>query len=74
MEQAARLPLIIDVDTGTDDAVCIAAATLCNEVDILGFSAVCGNVEVDKTSRNTLDLVEFLGHSVPVHVGASKPL
>ncbi len=74
MEQAAKLPLIIDVDTGTDDAVCIAAATLCNEIHILGFSAVCGNVEVDKTSRNTLDLVEFLEHSVPVHVGASKPL
>jgi pyrimidine-specific ribonucleoside hydrolase len=71
---ASRVPLIIDVDTGTDDAVCICAATLCGEVDILGFTAVCGNVGVDRTSRNTLDLVEFLGHPAPVYVGASKPL
>src|SRR5262245_56174430 len=74
VQKASRIPLVIDVDTGTDDAVCIAAATLCSELDIVGFSAVCGNVGVDKTSRNTLDLVEFLGHSAPVHIGASKSL
>jgi inosine-uridine nucleoside N-ribohydrolase len=72
---AARIPLVIDVDTGTDDAVCVISAVSCpSEIDILGFTTVCGNVGVEKTSRNTLDLVEFLGHPAPVYVGAAAPL
>lgn len=70
-----RIPLVMDVDTGTDDAVCIAAATLCSDaIDLVGIAAVCGNVEIEKTARNTLDLVDFLGCDIPVHVGASQPL
>lgn len=70
-----RIPLVMDVDTGTDDAVCIAAATLCSDViDLIGIGTVCGNVEIEKTSRNTLDLLDFLDCDVPVHVGASQPL
>lgn len=75
MTSRPRIPLVMDVDTGTDDAVCIAAATLCGAtVELVGLGAVCGNVEVEKTARNTLDLVDFLGCGAPVHVGASKPL
>ena len=41
MEHSGKAPLIIDVDTGTDDAICIAAATLSTElVQILGFGTV----------------------------------
>ncbi len=70
-----RIPLVMDVDTGTDDAICIAAATLCaDRVDLLGIGTVCGNVEIGKTSRNTLDLIDFLEHDIPVHVGAAQPL
>lgn len=70
-----RIPLVMDVDTGTDDAVCIAAATLCSDaIDLVGIGAVCGNVEIGKTARNTLDLVDFLGCDIPVHVGAAQPL
>src|SRR5262245_2969512 len=65
----------MDVDTGTDDAICIVAATLSSHsIDLLGLGTVCGNVEVEKTSKNTLDLMDFLGRDTPVHVGASKPL
>lgn len=65
----------MDVDTGTDDAVCIAAATLCSDaVDLIGIGTVCGNVGIEHTSRNTIDLVDFLGCDVPVHVGAAQPL
>ncbi len=70
-----RIPLVMDVDTGTDDAVCIAAATLCSDaIELVGIGAVCGNVEIGKTARNTLDLVDFLGCDIPVHVGAAQPL
>ena len=64
----------MDVDTGTDDAVCIAAATLADTIDLIGVGTVCGNVEIEKTAKNTLDLVDFLGCDVPVHIGASRPL
>ena len=70
-----RIPLIIDCDTGTDDAICIAAALLSNErLDIRAITCVCGNVDVAKTSRNTLNIVDYLGANIPVAVGADRPL
>ena len=70
-----RIPIVIDCDTGTDDAVCITAALLNGDLlDIRAFTCVCGNVEVDKTSRNTLDILGFLGSNAPVAAGADKPL
>lgn len=70
-----RIPIIIDVDTGTDDAICITAALLHQEqLDIKAFTTVCGNVTIDKTSKNTLDVVSFLGWHLPVAIGAAKPL
>ena len=70
-----RIPIVIDCDTGTDDAVCITAALLHSELlDIRAVTCVCGNVGVDKSSRNTLAVLDFLGSSIPVAVGAYKPL
>ncbi len=70
-----RIPVVIDVDTGTDDAICMTAAILNQDkLDIKAFTAVCGNVSVEKTSQNTLDIVDYLGTSYPVAAGASKPL
>lgn len=70
-----RIPLLLDVDTGTDDAICIICALLCQDrLDIQAATAVCGNVSVERTSRNTLDLLRALGSEVPVGKGADKPL
>ncbi len=70
-----KIPIIIDVDTGTDDAICIAAALLHPEIlEIKAFTSVCGNVTVDKTSQNTLNVVRFLRSGIPVAIGAEKPL
>ncbi|MGI6096012.1 MAG: nucleoside hydrolase [Lachnospiraceae bacterium] len=70
-----RIPIIIDVDTGTDDAICITSALLNQEhLDIKAFTTVCGNVSLDKTSRNTLNIVEYLGEKHPVALGAAQPL
>lgn len=70
-----RIPIIIDVDTGTDDAICMTLALLHqNMLDIKAFTTVCGNVTVDKTSKNTIDVLHFLNCNFPVAVGADKPL
>ena len=57
-----RIPIIIEVDTGTDDAICITAALLHqDQLDIKAFTSVCGNVTLDKTSQNTRNVVSYLG-------------
>ena len=66
--------MIVDCDTGTDDAIAIVAALYANEIDVVAFTTVDGNVALKYTSRNTLNLVRHLGFSTPVSVGAAAPL
>lgn len=70
-----RLTVILDVDTGTDDALALAYATRNPRIDLLAVTTVAGNVGIEKATRNTLAVLDWLGASdVPVHRGASRPL
>lgn len=70
-----HIPVVIDVDTGTDDAICMIAALLNKDkLDIKAFTTVCGNVSVKNTSQNTRNILDYLGEQYPVSIGASKPL
>ena len=69
-----KIPIVLDVDTGTDDAIAIICSLLCDKLDVRAFTTVAGNVSVDYTSKNTLDLIDFLGSDIKVAVGADKPL
>lgn len=70
-----RRPFIIDCDTGTDDAIAIMAALYCDEVEIKAITSVNGNVAHQYTSKNNLDLTEYLGFmDIPVAKGAVHPL
>lgn len=70
-----RQPVILDVDTGTDDALAIAYAVESPRVDLVAVTTVAGNVGVAKTTANSLAVLDWLGASeVPVHRGASRPL
>jgi len=67
-------PLIIDVDTGVDDAVALAFA-IAKSANLVGVTTVAGNVPIEAATRNTLDVLAHLGRSdIPVHRGASRPL
>lgn len=67
--------IILDVDTGHDDAVAIAlAAGLKDEIKIEGIIAVAGNQTRDKTLNNTLNMAEALDLDCPVFYGAKGPL
>jgi inosine-uridine nucleoside N-ribohydrolase len=67
-------PMIIDVDTGVDDAVALALAVE-RGANIVGVTTVAGNVPIESATRNTLDMLATLGRNdVPVHRGASRPL
>lgn len=69
-----KRPFIIDCDTGTDDAIALLAAFGCEEMDLLGITSVNGNVREKFTSRNNLDLCEYVGFDTPVCHGAMMPL
>ena len=68
--------VILDVDTGTDDAVAIALAMLSESLDILGICTVNGNLELRLTTDNTLRVVDYLGKGerVPVIRGCDLPI
>lgn len=68
------LPIILDTDPGIDDAVAIAAALFSPELDLRLITTVAGNVSVEKTTRNALQLLNFWQQPVPVAKGAATPL
>src|SRR3954465_4895626 len=72
-----RVPqkVILDVDTGTDDAVAIMFAALHPELELVAVTTVNGNVPAENTTDNTLRVLDFIGRSdVPVYRGLSRPL
>lgn len=67
-------PLMIDVDTGIDDAVALALL-LGLEADLVGVTTVAGNVGIALATANTLRVLSYLGaDDVPVFRGSSRPL
>ncbi len=75
MPDSAPRPIIIDTDPGQDDAIAILAALASPELEVLGITAVAGNVPLELTARNALILVELAGRpEVPVFAGCDRPL
>ncbi len=69
-----RLPIILDTDPGIDDAAAIAAALFAPQLDLQLMTTVAGNVSVEKTTRNALQLLHFWNVDVPLAQGAATPL
>lgn len=70
-----KIQLHIDVDTGTDDAISLLCSLLSQDkVEILSVSTVAGNVPLEYTSKNTLNLLRSMGSNIVVAKGAEKPL
>ena len=71
----AKRKLILDVDTGTDDAVAIMCAALHPDLDLVACTTVNGNVEVQYCTNNTLRALGFVGRGdIPVYEGLNAPL
>lgn len=70
-----RKRLILDLDTGVDDALALAYALGSPEVELVGVVCTYGNVTMRTAVRNTAALLELLGHpEVPVFAGADRAL
>ncbi|HRA27701.1 nucleoside hydrolase, partial [Ornithinibacter sp.] len=69
------LPVILDVDTGVDDACALLLAALHPALDLRAVTCVGGNAPLADVVRNTLTVLETAGRGdVPVGVGAARPL
>ncbi len=68
--------IIIDCDPGQDDAVALFLAMASPEdLDILGITAVAGNVPLDLTHRNVRMMCDIAGKTgLPVYAGCSQPM
>jgi pyrimidine-specific ribonucleoside hydrolase len=68
-------PIIIDADTGTDDALAILYAVCHPDLDVRGISCVIGNVSVDQAVINTCKVLDAASAGdIPVAAGAAQPL
>jgi purine nucleosidase len=68
------IPLVVDTDTASDDAVALIMALREPAVEVLAITVVAGNVPLAQGSRNARYVVELCGADVPVHEGAERPL
>jgi purine nucleosidase len=72
---AMPLPIIIDTDPGTDDAVAILLALAAPDLEVLGLVAVAGNLPLALTERNARAILELAGRpEIPVYAGCPRPM
>ena len=66
--------IILDCDPGHDDAVAILLAGINENIELLGITVVTGNQTLDKTTKNALNVCQWLGLDVPVFKGCPDPM
>lgn len=67
--------IILDVDTGIDDALAILYALGHRNIQLDALTTIYGNTDVDTATRNSLQLLELAGRpDIPVARGVSRPL
>lgn len=72
---SSPIPVVLDVDTGLDDACALLLAALHPALDLRGVTCVAGNAGVDQVVANTLAVLAAAGRpDVPVARGADRPL
>jgi purine nucleosidase len=75
MTTTGVVPLLLDVDTGIDDALAILYAAASPASELLAVTAVHGNAPLADTERNTRSVLELAGRAdVTVAAGRPTPL
>ena len=71
----APYKVIYDTDPGIDDAMALLLALSSPEIEIAGLTTVFGNTNIEATTRNALNLLNFAGRSdIPVAKGAGQAM
>ena len=66
--------LIIDCDPGHDDVCAIMLVAKNPMFHVVGITTVRGNQTLNKTTKNALNVCQYLGLDIPVYAGCSQPL
>jgi len=75
MTSRDRVPLILDVDTGIDDALALLYACASPEADLVAVTCLSGNATARDVGRNTRAVLELAGRAdVEVAMGREVPL
>ncbi|MDQ6827336.1 MAG: nucleoside hydrolase [Gemmatimonadota bacterium] len=74
MASSSRAPVLIDTDTGIDDAVAIALAARLPELEVVAITTVHGNTDTPRATRNAREVAWRVGLACPVVAGAAAPL
>ncbi len=71
-----RVPVHIDTDGGVDDAFAIAYISRDPYLELVGLSAVFGNVDMEQAADNCATILHQIGHSdtPPIARGCANPL
>ncbi|WP_029088043.1 nucleoside hydrolase [Brevibacterium album] len=77
-DEALRIPVLLDCDTGIDDALALTYLACRDDVELAGIVSTAGNAEVAHVTANNLGLTELLagllGPGTPVARGSEAPL
>lgn len=67
--------VLLDVDTGVDDALAIMFAVRHPDLNVRGISCVTGNTDLDQVVSNTLTVLDHTAAGdIPVARGSDRPL
>lgn len=71
----SKTSIILDVDTGVDDAFAVLFAAMHPDINLLGVTCVDGNTNIGNVVANTLKVLDAAGApQIPVARGAVRPL
>ena len=67
--------IILDCDPGHDDAIAILLlGAHLDKFNVLGVTTSCGNQTIDKTTKNALNVIDYLNLPFDVYQGSDRPL
>jgi len=70
-----RVPVLVDCDTGVDDAIALLYLLGHPDVEIVAVTSVFGNNRARTCALNTLSVLQLAGRNdIPVAVGSERPL
>lgn len=76
MQRRTPTRVIIDTDSGADDALAILLALASPELEVVGVTTVCGNVPVGQATKNLFRILDLAKtpSELLVGQGAARPL
>ncbi|MET7930262.1 nucleoside hydrolase [Streptomyces sp. NPDC005349] len=67
--------ILIDVDTGRDDALALMFAVRHPDIHVQAITCVAGNTTAENAAANTLSILDLMdAPEIPVALGARRPL